>query len=104
MQVQTSPGVTATPCGHLEEHASVALPTEEPYESEDPILDLIAEVPDRDKREALMIAYQWATKRRSEGKEINKASFVERARKDRNCAYLRDKRDAIWNELSGLIS
>jgi len=103
MQVQTSSGVTATPYGHLEKHAPVTLLTEESFESEDPILDLIAEVPDRDKREALMIGYQWATKRRSEGKEINKASFCERARKDRNCAYLRDKRDAIWNELSGLI-
>jgi hypothetical protein len=46
---------------------------DEPYETEDPVLDLIAETPDRDKREALMTAYQWASKRLSEGKEVTTA-------------------------------
>jgi len=92
IQLQTSP-------------VAVAIASQvEPYETEDPILDLIGEVPDRDKREALMIAYQWATKRLSEGKEVNREAFLERARKDRNCGYLRDNREAIWDELSGLIS
>lgn len=93
MQAQSSPVATA-----------IAGQDDEPYETEDPIFDLITEVPDRDKREALMIAYQWASKRFSEGKEVNREAFLERARKDRNCAYLRDNRDAVWNELSGLIS
>ncbi len=93
MQVQPSPIATA-----------IAPQDDEPYETEDPILDLIGEVPNRDKREALMITYQWASKRLSEGKEVNREAFLERARKDRNCAYLRDNREAIWDELSGLIS
>jgi hypothetical protein len=87
---------------HADEAAPVVVEDEDPYE-EDPILDLIAETPDRDKREALMTAYQWASKRLSEGKEVSKDAFMERARKDRRCAYLRDNRDVVWDELSGLI-
>jgi hypothetical protein len=79
-------------------------PVDVGYEAEDPALDLISEVSDRDKREALMIAYQWASKRQSEGKEVSKEAFLERARKDRNCTYLKDNRDVIWDELTGLIS
>lgn len=76
----------------------------ESMEDDDPALDLIGDIADRDKREAMMIGYQWATKRKAEGKEIDKTSFLERARKDRHCTYLRDNRDEIWDELSGLIS
>jgi hypothetical protein len=87
-----------------EMQSSVAVAIVQEEEPEDLILELIGEVPDRDKREALMIAYQWASKRLSEGKEVDRDAFLERARKDRNCVYLRDNREIIWDELSGLIS
>jgi hypothetical protein len=86
------------------EAEDVPLEEEVNFDPEDPIIDLIGEVPDRDKREALMIAYQWATKRLSEGKPVDKESFLQRARNERRCSYLKDSRDAIWDELSGLIS
>jgi hypothetical protein len=74
------------------------------YESDDPIFDLISEIPDRDRREAFTIAYQWATKRISEGKPMDKDAFLARARNDRNCPYLKEHRESIWDELIGLIS
>lgn len=72
-------------------------------EDDDPIIDKIGDIPDRDKRDALMIGYQWATKRQSEGKPVDKASFLARARNERNCLYLKDNRDEVWEELSTLI-
>ena len=68
-----------------------------------PAFELIESVPDDDKREALLIAYKWATTRREDGKDIDKQSFLARARSDRNCAYLRDHREEIWDELQGLL-
>jgi len=68
-----------------------------------PAIELIESVPNGKKREALLIAYRWAVTRLEDGKDIDKGSFVERARKERHCAYLRDNRDEIWDELQGLI-
>ena len=68
-----------------------------------PAIELIESVPNGEKREALLIAYRWAVTRLEYGKDIDKGSFVERARKERNCAYLRDNRDEIWDELQGLV-
>jgi hypothetical protein len=68
-----------------------------------PAIELIESVPNGEKREALLIAYRWAVTRLEDGKNIDKGSFVERARKERNCAYLRNNRDEIWDELQGLV-
>jgi hypothetical protein len=101
-RVDKVPAAVAVPVAPPE--ARAIAPDDGDYESEDPILDLIGDTPDRDKREALMIAYQWASKRLSEGKEVNKDAFLQRARNERRCAHLKDNRDVIWDELSGLIS
>jgi hypothetical protein len=66
-------------------------------------LELIQSVPDDAKREALLTAYKWATTRLEDGKDIDKQSFLARARSERNCAYLRDHREEIWDELQGLV-
>lgn len=93
----------------LESEKTLALPTVErddfliEDDDLDPAIELISEIPDQNKREALMIAYQWASKRLADGREISKDSFLERARKDRHCTYLKDNRESIWDELSGLI-
>jgi hypothetical protein len=84
----------------LQRHADEAAPM---FEDEDPAFDLISDIDDRDKREALMIAYQWATKRKAEGKEITRDAFLQRARNERRSIYLKDSKDEIWEELSALI-
>jgi hypothetical protein len=65
---------------------------------------LINEEPNTDKREALLIAYQWATTRTKDGKDINKPDFMNRARNERKCLYLLDNRDEIWEALQTLIN
>jgi hypothetical protein len=93
----------------LELERALALPTVErgddlfDDDDIDPAIELISEIQDRDKRDALMLAYQWATKRLADGKEIDKNSFANRAKNERKCLYLKDNKDAIWMELSGLI-
>lgn len=70
----------------------------------DPAIALIESVPDINKREALMIAYQWSITRRKSVGDITKNDFMNRAKNDRNSEYLRDNRDEIWDELQSLIS
>lgn len=70
----------------------------------DPAIELINEEQNPSKREALTIAYQWAMARQDKGDSIDRQTFLERARKDRNCEYLRDNRDEIWHCLEALIN
>ncbi len=70
----------------------------------DPAIALIESVPDINKREALMIAYQWSITRREIVGDITKNDFINRAKNDRKSEYLRDNRDEIWDELQSLIS
>ena len=70
----------------------------------DPIVEIINSEPDADKREALTIAYQWAIARRENGAAITRSDFLNRAKNDRQSAYLRDHRDEIWDDLQGLMS
>ncbi len=70
----------------------------------DPAIELINGEPNPLKREALMIAYQWARARQDKGDSVDRQTFLERARKDRNCEYLKDNRDEIWEELQGLLN
>jgi hypothetical protein len=69
----------------------------------DPALDLINNIPDVVKREAMTIAYRWAKGRIDGGNPVDRAAFIERARKERNCQYLVDNRDVIWEDLETLI-
>ena len=70
----------------------------------DPVVEIINSEPDPDKREALTIAYQWAIARRENGAAITRSDFLNRAKNDRQSAYLRDHRDEIWDDLQGLMS
>jgi hypothetical protein len=70
----------------------------------DPIVEIINSEPDADKREALTIAYQWAITRQENGAAITRSDFLNRAKNDRQSAYLRDHRDEIWDDLQGLMS
>ena len=70
----------------------------------DPIVEIINSEPDANKREALTIAYQWALARRENGAAITRSDFLNRAKNDRQSAYLRDHRDEIWDDLQGLMS
>ena len=67
-------------------------------------MELINEESNTAKREALTIAYQWARARKDKGDSVDRQTFLERARKDRNCEYLRENRDEVWEELQGLLT
>ena len=69
----------------------------------DPMIALIKEEPDPEKREALTIAYQWAIARQDNGATITRQDFINRAKNDRKSTYLRDNRDEIWDDLQRLI-
>jgi hypothetical protein len=69
----------------------------------DPVLEIINSEPDPEKREALTIAYQWAIVRQENGSEITRSDFLNRAKNDRQSTYLRDHREAIWDDLQGLM-
>jgi hypothetical protein len=69
----------------------------------DPVGALLDEIPDDDKKEALKIAYQWAIDRQQSGQEITKSDFLNRAKNDRNCQYLKLNRNHIWDELQALL-
>ncbi len=69
----------------------------------DPVLEIINSEPDLDKREALTIAYQWAIARQENGAAITRSDFLNRAKNDRQSTYLRDHREAIWDDLQGLM-
>ena len=70
----------------------------------DPIVEIINSEPDANKREASTIAYQWAIARQENGAAITRSDFLNRAKNDRQSAYLRDHRDEIWDDLQGLMS
>ncbi len=69
----------------------------------DPAIDLINDLPNSDKKEALTIAYNWAIARRNSRTEITRADFIHRARNERKSEYLRDNRDEIWDDLEALL-
>jgi hypothetical protein len=69
----------------------------------DPVLSLINEEADPEKREALTIAYQWAIARQETGAVITRSDFLNRAKNDRKSEYLRENRDEIWEELQCLL-
>ncbi|MBW4527079.1 MAG: hypothetical protein KME18_18135 [Phormidium tanganyikae FI6-MK23] len=87
------------PVQHLERSLELSAQSEK-----DSALELIHSIENLSKREAMLIAYQWAQTRIKDDREVDKASFMARARNDRNCDYLRENRDAIWDELETLIS
>ena len=70
----------------------------------DAAMELINEESNTAKREALTIAYQWARARQDKGDSVDRQTFLERARKDRNSEYLRENRDEVWEELQGLLT
>ena len=70
----------------------------------DAAMELINEESNAAKREALTIAYQWARARQDKGDSVDRQTFLERARKDRNSEYLRENRDEVWEELQGLLT
>ena len=69
----------------------------------DPVLAIINEEADPEKREALTIAYQWAIARQENGAAITRSDFFNRAKNDRKSTYLREHRDEIWEELQCLL-
>ncbi len=72
-------------------------------ENSDPAIDLINEIEESDKKEALTIAYNWASSRRDKGTETTRTDFLNRARAEKKSHYLRDNRDEIWDELQALL-
>jgi len=84
------------------EQAWEVAPTETTVQ--DAAMELINEESNTAKREALTIAYQWARARQDKGDSVDRQTFLERARKDRNSEYLRENRDEVWEELQGLLT
>ena len=72
-------------------------------DAKDPALELIDDIQNPDKKEALTIAYNWAIARRENGDEITRSDFIHRARNERKSEYLRDNRDELWDELQALL-
>ena len=69
----------------------------------DPAIDLINELDEPDRKEALMIAYQWSLSRRESVTEITKTDFLNRAKNDRKCEYLKLNRNQVWEDLQTLL-
>ena len=69
----------------------------------DPAIDLINELDEPDRKEALLIAYQWSLSRRESVTEITKTDFLNRAKNDRKCEYLKLNRNQIWEDLQVLL-
>ncbi|MGI0495095.1 hypothetical protein ACN4EG_25200 [Alkalinema pantanalense CENA528] len=83
---------------------SPAIPDQPPIEeTADPMIDLLECEPDPQMRKALLIAYRWARSRMSEGKDVTRESFLNRAKNERKCDYLRENRNEVWDMLDGLI-
>ncbi|MBW4419830.1 MAG: ATP-binding protein [Myxacorys californica WJT36-NPBG1] len=106
--VEAQPTVPTDPRAQLEKawvsfddsgHEAIA-----PAVETDPAIELIQNEPNEEKREALMIGYQWAKGRITDGKEVSREAFLNRAKNERKCEHLREKRNEIWNELEALIS
>ena len=91
----------ANPYEVLTQGIASMLLTQEP--AADPAIDLINEIEDPDKKEAMMIAYQWALDKCESSGEIRRADFISRAKNERNCKYLKLNRNQIWEELETLI-
>jgi len=68
-----------------------------------PAIELIESIPNGEKRAAVFIAYQWAQRRLSESKEVTREVFLNRAKNERSCDYLRENRSEIWGELEALL-
>lgn len=80
------------------------LPVDEKAPEIDTAIELINEDNNLSRREAMTIAYKWSKNRADSGKVITKSDFLDRARKDRNSAYLRDNSGDIWEDLQALIN
>ena len=72
-------------------------------QNSDPAIDLINEIEEPDRKEAMLIAYQWALSRQESVGEVTKTDFLNRAKHDRKCEYLKQNRNQIWEELQALI-
>jgi hypothetical protein len=68
------------------------------------VIALINSEPNADKQQALRVAYNWALARTMAGKVATKADFLNRAKNERKCEYLKEHREEIWEELEALIS
>jgi hypothetical protein len=73
-------------------------------EEDEVVIALINSEPNADKRQALRVAYNWALARAMAGKVATKADFLNRAKNERKCEYLKEHREEIWEELEALIS
>jgi len=73
------------------------------FEPESPAIALINEIEEPDRKEAMMIAYQWALSKSESSGEVRRADFINRAKNERNCKYLKLNRNQIWDELEALI-
>jgi hypothetical protein len=69
----------------------------------DPAIELINEIDDPERKEAMLIGYQWAIAKSESTGEIRRADFINRARNERSCKYLKLNRNQIWEELETLI-
>ena len=72
-------------------------------QTSDPAIDLINEIEEPDRKEAMLIAYQWALSKSENLGEVRRIDFMNRAKNERTCMYLKLNRNQIWEELEGLI-
>ena len=93
----------ANPYEVLTHGLATMLLTQNSTQESDPAIDLINEIDDPDKKEAMMIAYQWALSKSESSGEVRRSDFINRAKNDRNCTYLKLNRNQIWEELETLI-
>jgi hypothetical protein len=103
--IPDTPNALARAWGGVNVHEVLALGLAETFfpGSVDPAIALLDEIPEEDKKEALKIAYQWAIDRQQSGQEITKSDFLNRAKNDRNCQYLKLNRNHLWDELKALL-
>jgi len=66
--------------------------------------EIISGEPDDDLKQALMISFDWFIKDKGNGRELNKETFLNRAKTNRKSLRLKEDRQSIWNELEEIIT
>jgi hypothetical protein len=104
-QIPESPPALARAWGGANLHEVLALSMAETFfpGSVDPAMALIEEIENPEKREALKIAYNWSLDRKQSVGQVSKQDFLNRAKNERRCEYLKLNRNDLWGDLEALI-
>jgi hypothetical protein len=100
-QIFSMDGASFEPNYPREEAATQSAVPDNP--EQETAISLINEISNPEHKEALLIAYNWATNRSQKGEELTRESFRKRASAERKSTYLREHWGEIWTQLEALL-